>query len=408
MLLGHQLSAREWPDQGLDVDGLRASGWRPVPFRQFVLKIHGRCNLACDYCYVFESADQSWRARPAAMPAETIRRVADRIARHATAHGLDEVEVVLHGGEPMLAGLDLIDSAVREMRAAAPAGCRVGVTMQTNGVLLTRRALDLLGGHDVGIAVSLDGDRTGHDRHRRYANGRGSHAAVMRALDLLAGPYRPLYRGLLCTIDLANDPLRTLDALLESEPPRIDFLLPHGTWSEPPPGREPHGTGTPYADWLITVFDHWYGNRPRRAGIRYFEEIINLLLGGHSRSENIGLSPVALVVVDTDGTMQQVDTLKTSFAGAPETGLSVHDHDFDAALRHPGVVARQIGLAALCDTCMGCPVRDVCGGGAYTHRHQAGRGFQNPSVYCADLRKLIEHIGDRIRRDLATLQGRSR
>lgn len=36
----------------------------PVPLYQFVPKVHSRCGLACDHCYVFESADQSWRGHP--------------------------------------------------------------------------------------------------------------------------------------------------------------------------------------------------------------------------------------------------------------------------------------------------------------------------------------------------------
>ena len=33
----------------------------PVSLSQFVLKVNSRCNLACDHCYVYEAADQSWR-----------------------------------------------------------------------------------------------------------------------------------------------------------------------------------------------------------------------------------------------------------------------------------------------------------------------------------------------------------
>ena len=51
-----------------------------VPFRQFVLKVHSRCDLACDHCYVYEHADQSWRTRPKAMPHEIVVRTARRIA----------------------------------------------------------------------------------------------------------------------------------------------------------------------------------------------------------------------------------------------------------------------------------------------------------------------------------------
>jgi uncharacterized protein len=62
---------------------------------------------------------------------------------------------------------------------------------------------------------------------------------------------------------------------------------------------------------------------------------------------------------------------------------------------HPGIVARQQGLAGLCQTCQECPVVASCGGGLYTHRFRAdASGFDNPSVYCADLKKLITYIRD--------------
>jgi uncharacterized protein len=394
----------EWPAYGLDLEPLREAGWRPTPFSDFVLKIHSRCNLACDYCYVYQSVDQSWRARPAVMAEATLRQVGQRIAQHIERHGLTAVSAVLHGGEPLLAGSAFLDFAARELRAALPASCKVSLTVQTNGVLLNRRLLDLLSSHNIGIAVSLDGAREGHDLHRRYANGRSSYPQVMRGLRLLAESYRSRYRGLLCTVDVRTDPVACYEALLETSPPAIDFLLPHGNWSDPPPFRQHCENGsTPYADWLIQIFDRWYKAPFKTTGIRIFEEILNTLLGGGSRSENIGLSPVAVLVLDTDGSLQQVDTLKTTFEGAPETGLNVFDHDFEAALQHTGVAARQIGLSALSPVCMGCSVRDACGGGAYVHRYKGGEGFRNPSVYCADLRKLIEHISAQVRRDLALL-----
>ncbi|RFS86500.1 FxsB family radical SAM/SPASM domain protein [Actinomadura spongiicola] len=388
----------------LDVERLRAGDWHPSPLSEFVLKVHSRCNLACDYCYVYESADQSWTAQPMRMSSRVIRSTASRIAEHAERHALRRVDVILHGGEPLLAGATLIEEVIREVRGAVPEFCRAEFGMQTNGVLLDEKTLDMLAAHEVGVSVSLDGDQAAHDRRRRHGNGRGSHAEVMRGLELLAGHYRALYRGLLCTVDLRNDPVRTYEALLETSPPRVDFLLPHGNWTTPPPGRPVVDDGsTPYADWLIKAFERWYHVKERETGVRYFEEIINLLLGGESRSESIGLAPVTMLVIDTDGALQQVDSLKTSYAGAPETGLTVHDHAFDDVLWHPGVVARQIGVAALSEPCMRCRARDLCGGGAYPHRYREGDGYRNPSVYCPDLFKLIGHIDRTLRRDLAAL-----
>jgi len=89
-----------------------------VPFRQFLLKVHSRCNLDCDYCYVYRHADQSWRGRPAVMSAQVVDLIAARIAEHARQHRLAAIRVVLHGGEPLLAGPERIAYVAATVRRA--------------------------------------------------------------------------------------------------------------------------------------------------------------------------------------------------------------------------------------------------------------------------------------------------
>ncbi|MEU7755621.1 FxsB family cyclophane-forming radical SAM/SPASM peptide maturase [Micromonospora sp. NPDC049101] len=376
---------------------------RPSPFRQFVVKLHSRCDLACDYCYVYTMADQRWRSRPRTMSAATLARTGERIGEHARRHRLGGVSVVLHGGEPLLAGVAGVERAVELLRrGAAPVPARM--TVQTNGVRLDGPFLRLFDRLDVGISVSLDGDRAAHDRHRRGSDGRGSHDRVEAALHQLTGSYRRLFNGLLCTVDLRNDPVNTYRSLLAHSPPTMDFLLPHGTWSSPPPGRPADPRQAPYADWLTAVFDEWYADDSRRTRIRLFDEIIQLLLGGSSRLAGVGVSPVAVTVVETDGAIEMDDTLGAAHASAGSTGLHVDRDTFDAALDQPGVRAQQAGAAGLCAQCRACELRQVCGGGLYTHRWHAGRGFDNPSVYCADLYQLIAHIRSTLRRDVTALR----
>lgn len=392
----------------MDVDKLFSAGWRPHPFRQFVLKLYGRCDLACDYCYVYEMADQRWRDRPAAMSPRTIDTVAGRIAEHARTHALRSVDVTLHGGEPLLAGPDRIGYAVRRIRTivADRAGADTRFNIHTNAVRLTPGYLHLFDELGLRVSVSLDGDEGAHDRHRRRANGRGSHAAVARGLRaLVQAPYRRLFSGLLCAIDLRNPPVETYESLLEFDPPAVDFLLPHGNWSRPPPGRDPRSPDTPYANWLIAVFERWKSAPVRQTRIRLFEDIINVLLGGHSTTEGIGLSPVAVIVVETDGAIEQSDMLASAFDGAAATGLHVTRDPFDSALRLPGVAARQLGADALSRTCRDCQLRRTCGGGLYPHRYRAGDGFANPSVYCRDLYRLITYIRDSLDDYVAALRG---
>jgi len=218
----------EWPTT-LDVVALMAGGWRPTPFQEFIVKIHSRCDLACDYCYMYEMADQSWREQPRRMSREIAERTAIRIGEHARTHRLAGVGLVLHGGEPLLAGRDLISYLVTSVRAAAGTAVVVDVSVQTNAVGLDDSYLRLFDELGIRVGVSLDGAAEDHDRHRRFASGRGSYAAVAAGLRRLADPsYRHLFSGLLCTIDLRNDPIATYEALVAFGPPRIDFLLPHG------------------------------------------------------------------------------------------------------------------------------------------------------------------------------------
>jgi uncharacterized protein len=366
----------------------------PYPLRQFVLKVASRCDLACDHCYVYESADQSWRGRPLTMPDEVISQAARRIAEHAASRRLSSVQVVLHGGEPLLAGRARLGQIATVLRSALGGTCRLDLRIHTNGVLLDQGFCELFAQHDIRVGISIDGDRAANDRHRRYADGRSSYDKVVRGIGLLrGGQFRHLYAGLLCTIDVANDPLAVYDALMELDPPRIDFLLPHATW-ECPPART-SGADAEYADWLIAIFDRWLATG-RRAAVRTFESVISTLSGGDSTTEALGLAPAALAVIETDGSYEQVDSLKTAFDGAPGTGLNVFDHALDVVMRHPGIAARQQGLAGLCRTCQQCPVVNSCGGGLYPHRYRADNGFANPSAYCADLFKLITHVSGRL------------
>jgi uncharacterized protein len=188
-------------------------------------------------------------------------------------------------------------------------------------------------------------------------------------------------------------------------PPSIDFLLPHKNWSSPPPALPALGAA-PYGIWLAAVFDRWYGAPHKETSVRFFDDLLSLIFGGNSGSEQIGLSPAGVVVVESDGAIEQVDALKSAYPGACETGLNVLTDSFDSALEHPGIVARQIGAAALSETCLQCPVHRICGGGHYAHRYRAGDGFRNPSVYTADLRFLCDQVTARVAADLTEIRTR--
>src|ERR1700722_11149398 len=116
----------EWP-LSLALPGLMAGGWQPLPFREFVGRVHSRCDLACDYCYMYEMADQSWRDRPRRMSMEVARRTAMRIGEHVRTHQIPSGALIMHGGEPLLAGRELIAELACATRAEVGTDVQVDV-----------------------------------------------------------------------------------------------------------------------------------------------------------------------------------------------------------------------------------------------------------------------------------------
>ena len=95
--------------------------------------------------------------------------------------------VVFFGGEPLLCR-ERIAAIVTYARWLEQKGAgRFHFKMTTNGVLLDDTFLDYAVRNDILIAMSLDGVRAAHDRHRRLVNGGPTWALLVERLrDLLA------------------------------------------------------------------------------------------------------------------------------------------------------------------------------------------------------------------------------
>ncbi|MGW0824707.1 FxsB family cyclophane-forming radical SAM/SPASM peptide maturase [Streptomyces sp. NPDC002845] len=368
----------------------------PIPFRSFVLKSANRCNIDCDYCYVFNSPDQAWRKLPARMSVEVARAAGRRIRQHAAAHHLRTVDLVLHGGEPLLAGRRHTRALLTALREEIPAdGPEVRFELQTNGTLLSEGWLDLFEEFAVTVGVSLDGPPHANDRHRLTHAARSSADSAERGIQLLRT--RPhLFAGLLAVVDLANDPAEVHDYLAAYGPPVIDFNLPHGTHDAPPPRNNP--SLPEYGMWMSRVYDAWLAGPQHRHTVRMLEDIVALNAGVRGSVETLGLAPPATVVIESDGSLEGVDTLRSVEEGASWLGLDVFHATLDEAALHPKLLHRQFGKDALAEQCQSCPLVEVCGGGYLPHRFSSARGYRNPSVYCTDLDHLIRHVQGSLRR----------
>jgi uncharacterized protein len=332
---------------------------------------------------------------------KTVRQVASRLCEHVLQDPTASVAVVLHGGEPLLAGKSLIQETVQELREVV---ADLNISLQTNGVLLDDRWLDLLLSENVKVAVSLDGPRRAHDRHRRTAKGSGSFDRVSAALTALSTPrYSAIYAGLLCVVDVRNDPIETYNALAFYQPPIIDLLLPHGTWMHPPPFLSNTAESTPYADWLIAIFEYWYASKLPQPRVRLFESLVRVLIGQPSLSRTLGLNKADVLTVEVDGSIEGSDTLRIADESVFRTDLSVFSSSLKNALT---ILESQSSGLALSSECLQCPVVSACGGGLPSHRFSTASGFNNPSVYCKDLYALITRVSSIVQEQIVSSSSR--
>ncbi|GLY29881.1 FxsB family cyclophane-forming radical SAM/SPASM peptide maturase [Kineosporia sp. NBRC 101731] len=370
-----------------------------MPVNTFVLKVANRCNIDCDYCYVFNSADQVARTLPARMSSAVVTATTDRIREYCESQGLATVNVVFHGGEPLLLGLRRMRELLSDIRSRL-APVQVSYVLQTNGVLVDERWADLFSEYQVKVGVSLDGPPEVNDLHRRGHRGQSTAAGAAEGVRLLRQKDDVL-AGVLAVIDLRADPVATYDYLADLGAPMIDFALPHAT-HQAPPLRTP-GHAAEYGRWLCDVFDRWHTS-PGRVRVRMFDDIVALRLGARGAVDSLGLAGSGMVTIESDGGIEGYDALRAVRPGESQLGLSVFENTLEDACGHPGLNDRVSGSwDDLGEVCRSCELVSICGGGYKPHRFAVGTGYLNPSVYCDDLQVLIRHVASATERRLTAI-----
>lgn len=160
---------------------LSAAGACDRDLQHLVLTVTERCNLRCRYC--LHAADLGW------VRGHGERSMSTATALAAVAYFLDRARpdeppvISFYGGEALLEP-DLITKVVAATRAH-PRGAVAQFSLDSNGVLLDERVIDLAVRERMYVQVSLDGPAGEHDRNRVDVAGRPTHARIEAGLDRL-------------------------------------------------------------------------------------------------------------------------------------------------------------------------------------------------------------------------------
>jgi len=129
--------------------------------------------MACNYCSAPKTIDS--------MSRETAFKVVDMAADHATRQSLRNVCLSFFGGEPLLRKKLVFDTIDYSSRVAHEKDVSFTYRLTTNGTMVDNHFVERCRAVGLQLALSIDGTKEAHDKHRRFRNGSPTFDAVSRA-----------------------------------------------------------------------------------------------------------------------------------------------------------------------------------------------------------------------------------
>lgn len=207
-------------DSGL-LSGFRASKITHLPqeitsnmlnnyMSTIVLQVTQRCNLRCSYCaYTINTNEVNHRKHTDNdMTWDVAKKAIDFYLLHS--RKIKYPNIAFYGGEPLLK-FDLIKRIILYSEKKFK-GKKVDYRITTNGTLLSDEVVCFFENHNVLLTVSLDGNKSMHDEHRRFAvNGQGSYDVVIKNLKNIKKNHSD-YLGK-CSINMVLDAQNKFESL---------------------------------------------------------------------------------------------------------------------------------------------------------------------------------------------------
>ncbi len=328
-----------------------------------VLRLTGRCNLNCAYCYA-EGAPGG-----ADLPEELALRAVELACRPG-----ESLRVQFTGGEPLLRW----ETAVRILEYGARTGRKLSASLQTNGTLITPELCRDLNRFSVGVGVSLDGMGAEGNATRPMADGSSSFHAVIRGLQTLAEA--GLGANLMAVVTARN---------VERLPQLLDLALwlgnVHGLGLDliREQGRGAGGGLSPGADALNAGLDGLFARHDllerlgRPVRLKELERMRLLLRTGQRRTCYCNAQTGRSLAVAADGSLWPCSSL----VGAEGCRMG----HLDQAEELPRTLCPGVGPAGVCAA---CPAFGFCGGGCPAGR--LGREAPAP-LDCLLHRRFFRH-----------------
>jgi uncharacterized protein len=364
-------------------------------FNTLIVKFASPCNLNCTYCYEYNTGDTSWKEKPKYITAENAKILNNRVKEYLKETELQKINIVSHGGEPLLLGAEKLDEIFSIINDGIEEKINFG--MQTNAVLVKEDIIEVLKRHNVKCGVSIDGNSK-HNKFRVFHNGKATYEETLKGYNLLNE--NNLVAGILCVVDFETNPEEVLESLCSLNPRQLDLLQPFFNHDHPFGADK---LGDLFYNWFAKAFDY-YMAKPEwhNIQVRIFEAALFSILSNKSNSDWFGGPHGNYLVIETDGNYDILDHLKSIGSFGKQISnltMNLNDSTFVTANEQVHNVYKKYNIKSPPDFCISCSQKEKCGGGYYPTRFSSkNNSLNNQSVYCKGLlsffNKLTSHINN--------------
>lgn len=352
-----------------------------IPLTTLVLNVTSKCNLACTYCYEYgEDRVVEPSTKPRFMTEETARQSVDFM--FAEAGDNKTVHLTFFGGETLLNYKVLRSTMSYARERAAALGKDVDVSLTTNATLLRDEIIDWIVENDVGVTVSIDGDKDQQNRHRVFHNGKGSYDVIRPHIESLLAKHRRRPVGARVTLTHDNLDVIGIFKHLRGELGfwEVGFAPVTTSWRRDY-AIEEAGFEQMLAAFQILAREYLaFTLEGRHHGFSNVRDTVEEIHKGMSKAYPCGAG-IGLLGVATDGDV----ALCHRFAGSNSHKLGSVFDGVDHALQDDYLVRHHIANKTDCSQCW---ARPLCAGGCYHEAQTRYGSTERPNLhYCEWIRR---------------------
>lgn len=347
------------------------------------------CNMRCRYCFYFDETDNRQVKSYGFISSQTTENLIKKALEFATI----QCSFMFQGGEPTLIGIEYFKNFVKLVEQMNTKKLNIIYSIQTNGYTIDDEFAKFLFENNFLVGVSLDGIKDINDLNRLNIQSKSTYNKVMHTINLLQKHKVEFNILSVVTKQSSKNIKKTYNFFKKNKLLWHQYIPCLDPINNTRGSKEYSLKPEDYANFLKRLFDIWYLDikNGENISIRYFDDILNMLLNGQANSCTIQGQCSYYYAIEADGEIYPCD-----FYMLDEYKLgninSVSFSDIDKKREYLKFIENS---CIYNEDCKLCKWFKLCGGGCMRDRQNFKTGEIGKTYLCESFKDFFEYSYDR-------------